>query len=295
MIPSLLPSLPQPEQPQHDGPCSDDEDGEGETEDGHGGVAGTQPTPVAALQDTQHHQSQADGGQHGPDLVEMRSGAAVGLFLDPAHAQENGRHQHDLGGEDETPGEVGGDPATDQRSDCDAGPGQAADDPVGDGPVPALVGPGHESGERRKDQRRAESFDHRPADGEHPQDRGHSGEGGARGVHDQPDAEHLAASEHVSEFPTRDHEGCHDEGVEGDDGLNRGDLGVEVLDQLTDRDVHDRGVEHHQELGRTEDDQSPPSPHRLHLQSFRCASRLVRATSQITIKQMYTRFRYICC
>ena len=42
------------------------------------------------------------------------------------------------------------------------------------------------------------------------------------------------------------------------DGLDDGHSRVKVLDQLTDRDVHDRLVEHHHELRRRQRHQRPP-------------------------------------
>src|SRR5436305_1215490 len=71
----------------------------------------------------------------------------------------------------------------------------------------------------------------------------------------------ATAAPDVAELPARDHQGGHHQCVERDDGLDGRHFGVEVVDQLADRDVHDRGVEHHQELRDAESDQRLPPAH----------------------------------
>ena len=181
---------------------------------------------------------------------------------DPVEQGQHGEYEDDLAGEHQPPGGVRGQPAAQQRADGDARAGQAADDTVGHGPVTALVGAADQGGERGQYQGGTQPLDDRPAHREYPQDRCHGGESRADAVDGQADAEHAATAEHVAELAPGDHECRHHEGVEGDDALDRGDLGVEVLHQLADRHVHHRGVEHHQELCRAQHRQRPPPSHR---------------------------------
>ena len=57
------------------------------------------------------------------------------------------------------------------------------------------------------------------------------------------------------------HEGRHHQRVHGDRGLNPLDRGVQVRDDLRDRDVHDARVEGHDELGRGQDGYGDPLAH----------------------------------
>ena len=78
------------------------------------------------------------------------------------------------------------------------------------------------------------------------------------------DREGATAAPDVAELAAGQHQSRHHQGVAGDHCLDRGHGGVEVFDQLGDRDVHHRLVEHHQELGGAEDDEDSPL---LHLSS----------------------------
>ena len=66
----------------------------------------------------------------------------------------------------------------------------------------------------------------------------------------EADDERLAATDDVADLGPGEDQHGHDQAVEGDHGLDGGDRGVEVLDQRTDRHVHHRLVQHHEELRR---------------------------------------------
>ena len=255
--------LPVREGGQDEPSGADDEQGRREAQDGEGRVAGLHPAPGAALQHTEHAQSQAGRRQRGADADAVHRGARAGPrdFGDHATEAQDGDDHHDLTGEDQPPGEVCRHPAAQQRADRDPRAGPSADDSVGDGPVLAPVGLGDEGGHGRQHHGRPEAFDDRPAQREDPQGGCHGGQGRADAVDHEAEEEEPAAAEDVAESAADDHEGGHDQRVQRDDGLDGGDLGVEVLDQLADGDVHDGRVQDHQELGRPEDDQSPPVLH----------------------------------
>ncbi len=86
----------------------------------------------------------------------------------------------------------------------------------------------------------------------------HSGQRRAAGIDDQADDERPSTTDHVADLGAGEDQHRHHQAVEGDDGLDRRHRGVEVIDQLTDRDVHHGLVEHHQELRRGQRDQCRP-------------------------------------
>jgi hypothetical protein len=261
-LPVPLPAL---EADQHGHSRSHDEQCRCESQDGEGRVARLHPSPGAALQHTENTQPETGRGEKGADAVQPGTRAGTGGFRDHAAEEQDSGDDHHLTGEDQPPGEVGRHPAAQQGADRDPRPGQSADDTVGDGPVLPAVGLGDEGRHGRQHHRGPESFDDRPAQRQDPQGGGCGGESRPRGVHSEADEEDATSSDDVSDPPSDDHEGRHDQRVQRDDRLNGGDLGVEVLDQLADGDIHDGCVQDHQELRGTQDDQSTPVRHGVHL------------------------------
>ena len=103
-----------------------------------------------------------------------------------------------------------------------------------------------------------------PSSTDHPSVRSghglrHGGQGRATGIDDQADDERPPTADHVADLGAGEDQHRHHQAVEGDDGLDRRHRGVEVLDQLTDRDVHHGLVEHHEELRRGQGDQRRPA------------------------------------
>ena len=101
---------------------------------------------------------------------------------------------------------------------------------------------------------------HRPAERQRGDAPGSCGQGRADAVDHQSDDEHPPPPEQVPELAAGEHQRRHDQRIERDHGLDRGDGGVEVGDQLGDRDVHHRLVQDHQELGRGETIRAPHLP-----------------------------------
>src|SRR5204862_7376960 len=82
-----------------------------------------------------------------------------------------------------------------------------------------------------------------------------------RAVHRRSDRKDPVAAEDVTELGSEEHECGHHKRVERDCGLNTLDGGVQVLDDLGDRHVHDARVERHHELGRGQEDDRDPLAH----------------------------------
>ena len=180
--------------------------------------------------------------------------APEGVRDEPGHG-EDPDHEDDLAGEDDPPAEHRGGPATDDRADRDAGARDATDDRVGDLAVLALEVAGDQCDHRREHEGGADALEDRPAQGQDRHRRGERRHGGAAAVDDEADLEGAAAPDDVADLAAREHEHRHHEAVQRDDRLDGRDGRVEVGDQLTDRDPHDRLVEHHDELRASECDQ----------------------------------------
>jgi hypothetical protein len=172
--------------------------------------------------------------------------------------RQDGKHEHDLAREHDAPAEVGRCPASEDRTDRDAGAGDAADDRVRRFAGVALEVARDERGERRKHERGADSFEDRPAECENCDGRRERRHQRSAAIDDQSDDERAAASDDVADLAARHHEHRHHEAVQRDHCLNRRDRRVEVVDQRADRHVHHRLVEHHYELGSGQCDQCPP-------------------------------------
>ena len=174
---------------------------------------------------------------------------------------EDADHDDHLAGEDDAPAELGRRPAAEDRADGDAGPGDAAEHPVGEGPVLALEVGRDEGDHRRQHERGADPLEDRPAEHQAGNAPGGRREGRAGAVDAEADREGAPAPEEVAELAAGQHQARHHQGVEGDHDLDRRHGGVEVVDQLGDRDVHHRLVEDHQELRGPENAEDSPLRH----------------------------------
>jgi hypothetical protein len=74
-------------------------------------------------------------------------------------------------------------------------------------------------------------------------------------VDDQPDGECPSSPDEGADLPAGDHERRHDQRVERDRRLDTGDRGAKVVGHRSDGDVHDRGVQGHEELRGSQDEQ----------------------------------------
>ena len=243
------------------------------------GVAGRvlrlEPAPDAGLEHGVDDEAEPRGRQHGAEVVE------AGLLLrarrvgEQAQPGEDQQHEHDLAEEHDPPRQLGGGPTAEDRAHGDAGAGDAADDGVGGRPVAALVVAGDERGQGGQHQRRADALEDRPAEGQLGHGLRDRGQRRAAAVDHQADGEGPAAADDVADLAAGEHQHRHHQRVEGDDGLDGGDGGVEVGDELADRHVHDGLVEHHHELRGGKDDQRTPLLHRrcLHLTGYQTQGR----------------------
>ena len=98
-------------------------------------------------------------------------------------------------------------------------------------------------------------------------------------VNDQPDKERPAAADDVTDLGAGHHEHRHHQAVQRDHGLNRRHRGVEVDDQGTDRHIHHRLIEHHDELGGGQRDHRSPANRRPGRRAQRCGIRGCRIPS----------------
>ena len=160
------------------------------------------------------------------------------------------RGDHDLTDEHDPPRERRRRPPAHDGTDRDPRTGDAADHRVGRLAAGSFEVAGDQRGERGEDERGTDAFENRPSEREDRHRLRRRGQRRAAGVDDQTDHERPSAADDVADLRAGEDEHRHHQAVERDDGLDRGDRGVEVLDQLTDRDVHHRLVEHHEELRR---------------------------------------------
>ena len=220
-----------------------------------------QPAPVARLQDSEDHDAEAGGGEQPADPVEPRSRTGPRRLPDQPHAEQDADHDDDLAGEDHAPAQLRRRPAAEDRPDGDPGAGDAAEHAVGEGPILAFEVGGDQGDHRRHHQRGADPLEDRPAEHQARDAPGGRRERRAAAVDAEPDREDASPSHDVAQLAAGEHQPRHHQRVERDHDLDRGHRGVEVLDELGDRDVHHRLVEDHQELRRAEDGQDSPFRH----------------------------------
>ena len=164
--------------------------------------------------------------------------------------EKDAEHQDHLAHEDPAPTGVRREQPADQRADRHGDGARRGDEPVGPRPLGAAEVRRHQRHHGRHDQRGTEPFQHRPAEDQDREGLGQGGDGRATPVDDAADHEGPLAPDDLPDLAARDHEGRHDERVEGDGELDPGDRGPDVLGHRGDGDIHDRGVQGHEELGR---------------------------------------------
>ena len=215
---------------------------------------GYDPAPRRTLEDAEHDHAEARRRQRRTDEVERGRVLRDGVLLHPPAEQEDDRHDHDLAHEHVAPREVRGHPAADDRPDGDGRCRDPADEAVREGPLLALVVRGDERGDRGHDEHGTEALDQRPAEQQDRKAGADRRDQRPSGVDREAHGERPVLPPDVADLCAGEHERRHDERVRRDRELDALDRGVEVLDDLRDRDVHDGAVEHHHELGGGEDE-----------------------------------------
>src|SRR5664280_2900769 len=228
---------------------------------GEGGPVrlGPYPSPDAGAKDPVHGQREPDDGEQGSERVE--GGARLGRgVLDAPDRDQDDQHDHDFACEHPAPRGEGGDGAADQwpGSHCDGT--RRRDQSVGGRPTLLREIAGHKCDDGRHDQRGPEALQARPSDDQHGQVGGEGRDQRPGSVDHQADGEGPTPPDECADLPTGDHEGGHHQGVEGDRRLNAGHGGAEVVGHRPDGDVHDRGVERHEELPGRKDHQHTRAP-----------------------------------
>ena len=189
-----------------------------------------------------------------PDRVEAHAGNGRRVGH-PARQGEDAEHHDDLADEDPAPAGIGREQPADQRADRHRDGAGRGHEAVGPRPLGAAEVRRHQRHHGRHDQRGTEPLQHRPPDDEHRQGLGQRGGGRATPVDDAADHEGPLAPDDLPDLAARDHERRHDERVEGDGELDPRDRGPDVLGHGGDGDVHDRGVQGHEELRRRQGQQ----------------------------------------
>ena len=100
----------------------------------------------------------------------------------------------------------------------------------------------------------------RPSADEHAEALRGPAEGGRAGEAQQPADERPFAAEQVGDAPAEQQQAAEREGVGGDHPLAVVVGEAELLLGRWERDVHDRHVEHHQQLGDADDGEDQPAP-----------------------------------
>ncbi len=197
------------------------------------------------------------------DAAQIQMAALLGLRRrrDLPPQQQDADDDDRLRGEHVTPGELRGHVPADQGPDRHGHGGDPAEQRVGECPVLALVAGGRERRDRGDDHDRPEALHARPPDQQHPEVRAEGREQRSNAVDRQPDGERLPPTEDVAELRPHQHERGHDQRVQRDRRLHPLDGGVQILDDLRDRDVHHARVEHHHELGRRQHREGNPFAH----------------------------------
>ncbi len=246
-LPVLFPSDERPEQHAAE---RDHEQRDRQAERLNGRVLRLYPAPRARLEHTEHHDTETARRQRGSHTVEPRLGPTARRVRDEACRQENETDEQDLAGKHNAPRELRRGPTSDDRPDGDASPGDTADHGIGGLAGGSLEVARDQSRHRGKHERGPEPFEEGPPKGEDGNGRSHRRHRRSAAVDDKADNEGATTADDVADLAARQHEHRHDQAVQGDDGLDDGHGRVEVSDQLADRHVHDRLVQHHQELCR---------------------------------------------
>jgi hypothetical protein len=212
------------------------------------------PAPGTALQDPEHDQPERDSRERGAAVVQLRRLLGLGRALHAPVDDEHRDHHRDLTDEDVPPAPGRRHVAADQRPSRDRRTRGAADHSIRERALLALVVRGGQRGDRRDDQHRAKPLDPRPADQQHREVRAERRDQRAQPVHGQAEAEGTVTPEDVAELRANEHERRHHERVHRDRALHASHRRVQVCHDLRDRDVHHARIQHHDELGRREDD-----------------------------------------
>jgi hypothetical protein len=218
-----------------------------------------EPAVRVALDEPEHDGRQAERERDEARRVEAGAPVLVARLGDP---QERGHERHDADREVDQerppPGDVGGEPAAEERPEGGHAADHGAVDGEGDRPL-AAAERGVEDGLcRGRDGGTADTLEHAGAEEEWP-GRGEAGE--QRAAHERHEAEDVQAptAEDVPGPTEGDQEGGEDERVDRDDPLGARCVEAEVPYDGRDGHVHDGGVHDDHRDAETERDQGQPA------------------------------------
>src|SRR6185437_5101348 len=239
--------------------AADPDEEPGQDQRSHHEQDGHQDQVLVGGQDPPNQDHQAYGGQHRPDGVE-RTGRVGGHRVNEAAAEQHDDHD-DEGLEDEggPPADGRGDQAADQRPGGGADAAHAADQPerprTG---FDVAEQYGGEDVDGRDQQGGADALEDGVAQDQHAEPGCGGAQDGANPVDEQPELEQPFAAIAVGQLAARDHQRGHHQQEQGDADLDALDVGVQVVADVVDHDVHVRARETTDELGQGQRHQHLP-------------------------------------
>ncbi|HMG64950.1 MAG TPA: hypothetical protein VK599_18550 [Streptosporangiaceae bacterium] len=230
---------------------AEDERAEGQ----RGGPAGR-----LGVGEAEDDQEEPGAGQHGARPVHPRPGRRAAA-VDVSQGTRHGYRGEDQVDEQRvTPGQVlGENPAQDQahRAAADGDRAEDSERPAPLARVPERADQGAQRGWRENG---AEGALQRPGRHQHHERDGGAPDGGGDGESDQARDEDPLAAVHVAEPPAHQQQAAEGQGVARHHPLPVTVGETQRLLRGRQRDVHDRGVQHHHQLGDCHHDQDHPAP-----------------------------------
>ena len=249
--------LPLEEHPDHEQPAEDQPQRRREAEQLRRVRLRRHPAPHARAQHAEDGEPRPAADSTTPTRSILRRARPRGSSAIRRVSTRIAEHDQHLAGEHPAPAQVGREQPADERADGDGDRARRHHQPVRARPALGAEVGRHERDDRGQDQRRADPLEERPADQQDRQRRRDRGGERARAVDHAADRERPLAADQGADLAAGDHQRRHHQRVEGDRGLDPGDVRPDVLGDGRDRDVHHRRVERHQELagGQGEQDQ----------------------------------------
>src|SRR5690349_13695985 len=210
-------------------------------------------------QDPPDQDHQAYGRQYGPDGVEGTGRVGGNRVNDAAAEHQDDQDDERLEDKGGPPADAGGDQAADQRPGGGADAAKAADRPerprTG---FDVVEQQGGEDVDGRDQQGGADALEDGVAQDQHAEPGCGGAEDGTDPVDEEPELEQPFAAIAVGQLAARDHQRGHHQQEQGDADLDALDVGVQVVADVVDHDVHVRARETADELGQGQRHQHPP-------------------------------------
>jgi hypothetical protein len=212
------------------------------------------------MREAEHDRQQPGAGQHGAGPVHSRPAgrpSAADVGKGAGHG-DRGEHQVDV--QTPAPREVlGKDPAQDQADGAAAGR-HRAENAEGPGPFARVIECAHQGAQGGRREHSAEHPLQRPGRDQDDERAGGAADRRGNGESDQARDEHPLAAEHVTQPSAHQQQAAERQRVRRHDPLPVAVGEAQRLLGGRQRDVHDRPVQHHHQLGERNDDKDQPAP-----------------------------------